>query len=148
MNLYEKITDIKTELMSLLTQGVYPEEIEQFIIGEKFRMSGKIDKPILWVVPLPADTSDDTFANNEYWKWEFAIVSIVKAHDDLDGQPRAEKIALAASMIIIQNRTLNGKIKDSIRKSFTPAYDKIINQDESLWGSAVGIELRFFHRDV
>lgn len=147
MSLIERMAEIQTELMAIVSAATYPEPIDKFIIGEKFRMSGRLDKPLLWVLTTDCSLKDQGMSINEYCAWDILLISVVKAHSDSDGKERAEAIALAASKAIIQNRTLNGKILDAVRKTFTPAYTQIFEQDESLWGSAVTIELRFVNRE-
>jgi len=154
MTLYGTIEDIRLKIKERIEDG-FGSEINYVIVGRKTR-SYKFDPPLVWVLPLEVPVNDSGMALNEIWDLEFLIIGITRSvTDDEEARSKAEEIAIRASGMLMvdpstgqQDRSLDGLIIDLTRTNWSPGDSRIVDTDESLYGSAVRVKLKFNNTEV
>lgn len=155
MGLVENLNAIKAKIEDRLLNATLSESIDSIVIGDKTKKY-KVKPPMIWVILMPANLTDESFALAEEWRWRILVISVIKAFDPAEGKMRAENLALSASgkpflyddAGVEEDRTLGGLVRDIVRIRWEPAHEQIMDQDPSLFGSAVELELRFINKEV
>lgn len=158
MSLHQRIKDIKVKIAERLNAAnaasALSETVNDVIIGERAK-AHRVQPPILWVYLEPAVIDDMSMALSEDWNLRIIIVSIIKEHDPVTGKERAEQLAITAASALMKSggtgnidRTLDSTISTMNRRRFEPGYERVLNQDVTLFGSSFEIELIFCNKEI
>ena len=155
MGLVADLEAVKAKIEERLLNATLSEPINGVVIGERTKKH-KVKPPMIWIVLMPAGITDESFALSEFWRWRLLVISVIKEFDPAEGKTRAENLALSASGKPFlyndagteEDRSLGGLVDDIVRIRWEPAHERIMDQDPSLFGSAVELELRFQNQEV
>jgi hypothetical protein len=141
MPLDEQIVAIEDALGTLLADTM---PVNGIVIGYEL-VSGSMTPPYLQVFLDTSDVDNRTFSGNEGWRLRFSIMAVAPTYKRQDAR-LARSLALQASELVLANPTLNGLVKDTIRLGWQPDGTKELPSKETLFGSIVSFESRFYYR--
>lgn len=149
--LLQRRKDIKAKLIERVENAVLDETITGVVIGKKTKRD-RFNPPFIWLF-IDEAIEDESVQIAEEWIVTVRIVGIIKEHDPLQGKEKAETLTIqAASAIqfkgIDEDRTLDSLVRDIVKTAFVSGEDEILDQDPTLWGSAMVLEMRFINKEV
>jgi len=153
MTLVELLNAIRKYLYTKIKTDL-GDSIKFIFVGKKIKI-GDLSFPMIWVMPIDSNITDEGMAIHEEWILEYWVVSLVRSDRDPEAaRDLAEQLAINASAALItdytgkENRTLNGLVSYTKRVGFAPSDDRVLDADESLYGAGVRIRIRFENEEV
>lgn len=149
ITIWDRIENIEAKMVEIIENGSYDEELHKVILGRKERSSDFIP-PLIQIVGIESEIDSMTAGISEEWAINYIIIGVVESYEHEDAKKASEKLAMQATSELLKNRTnrtLDGNCRDINRVRWSPAIERIAN-DNTLFGAGVQIKVTFTNREV
>jgi len=150
MRISEKIQNINDEIENKLKGYNYKDNIPglqgnlSIIIGKK--EAGKKARTPLLAVFLDNSPIENPSGISEEWNFNLVIISLIVNTDAKTGKEIASDLALEGSTALMEDRCLNGTVRDIVRTNFVPG-DERAEVGNNTFGAGVEMQVKFRYQN-
>lgn len=150
--LIQRRKDIKAKMIERIENASITEpKLNPTVIGKKTKRD-KFKPPFIWLI-IDENIENESFNISEKWTTIVRVLAIIKDHNPVEGKDRAETLAIEAASAIQYNgpdndRTLDGLVRIVSKTAFISGEDQVIDQDPTLWGSVMVLQMDFTNKEV